>query len=38
VLIALTLAGEAGYLKSAQDIVANEAAAASRSRHDEAAD
>ena len=30
VLIALTLAGEAGYLKSAQDIVANEAAAASR--------
>ena len=30
VLIGLTLAGEAGYLKSAQDIVANEAAAASR--------
>jgi hypothetical protein len=30
VLIALTLAGEAGYLKSAQDIVADEAAAASR--------
>ena len=30
VLIALTLAGEAGYLKSAQDIVAGEAAAASR--------
>ena len=30
VLIALTLAGEAGYLKSAQDIVASEAAAASR--------
>jgi hypothetical protein len=30
VLIALTLAGEAGYLKSAQDIVANEAAASSR--------
>jgi hypothetical protein len=30
VLIALTLAGEAGYLKSAQDTVANEAAAASR--------
>jgi hypothetical protein len=30
VLIALTLAGEAGYLKSAQDVVANEAAAASR--------
>ncbi len=30
VMIALTLAGEAGYLKSAQDIVANEAAAASR--------
>jgi hypothetical protein len=30
VLIALTLAGEAGYLKSAQDIVANEAGAASR--------
>lgn len=30
VLIALTLAGEAGYLKSAQDIVADEAAASSR--------
>lgn len=30
VLIALTLAGEAGYLRSAEDIVANEAAAASR--------
>ena len=30
VLIGLTLAGEAGYLKSAQDIVADEAAAASR--------
>jgi hypothetical protein len=30
VLIALTLASEAGYLKSAQDIVADEAAAASR--------
>jgi hypothetical protein len=30
VLIGLTLASEAGYLKSAQDIVANEAAAASR--------
>ena len=30
VLIALSLAGEAGYLKSAQDIVANEASAASR--------
>ncbi len=30
VLIALTLAGEAGYLKSAQDIVAAEASAASR--------
>ena len=30
VLIGLTLAGEAGYLKSAQDIVATEAAAASR--------
>ena len=30
VLIALTLAGEAGYLKSAQDVVAGEAAAASR--------
>jgi hypothetical protein len=30
VLIALTLAGEAGYLRSAQDIVATEAAAASR--------
>lgn len=30
VLIALTLAGEAGYLKSAQDIVAAEAAASSR--------
>ena len=30
VLIALTLAGEAGYLKSAQDTVAGEAAAASR--------
>jgi hypothetical protein len=30
VLIALTLAGEAGYLKSAQDLVANEAAASSR--------
>jgi hypothetical protein len=30
VLIGLTLAGEASYLKSAQDIVANEAAAASR--------
>ena len=30
VLIGLTLAGEAGYLKSAQDIVANEEAAASR--------
>jgi hypothetical protein len=30
VLIGLTLAGEAGYLRSAQDIVANEAAAASR--------
>ncbi len=30
VMVALTLAGEAGYLKSAQDIVANEAAAASR--------
>lgn len=30
VLIALTLAGEAGYLKSAQDIVAGEAAASSR--------
>jgi hypothetical protein len=30
VLIALTLAGEAGYLKSSQDIVANEAAASSR--------
>ena len=29
-MIALTLAGEAGYLKSAQDIVADEAAAASR--------
>jgi hypothetical protein len=30
VLIAITLASEAGYLKSAQDIVAQEAAAASR--------
>ena len=30
VLIGLTLASEAGYLKSAQDIVADEAAAASR--------
>jgi hypothetical protein len=30
VLIALTLAGEAGYLRSAQDIVADEAAASSR--------
>ena len=30
VLIALTLAGEAGYLRSAQDIVAGEAAASSR--------
>ena len=30
VLIGLTLAGEAGYLRSAQDIVADEAAAASR--------
>ena len=30
VLIALSLAGEAGYLKSAQDIVAGEAAASSR--------
>jgi hypothetical protein len=30
VLIALTLVGEAGYLKSAQDIVADEAAASSR--------
>jgi hypothetical protein len=30
VLVALTLAGEAGYLKSAQDVVASEAAAASR--------
>ena len=30
VLIALTLASEAGYLRSAQDIVADEAAAASR--------
>lgn len=30
VLIAITLASEAGYLKSAQDIVAKEAAAASR--------
>jgi hypothetical protein len=30
VLIALTLAGEAGYLKSAQDVVADEAAASSR--------
>jgi hypothetical protein len=30
VLIALTLAGEAGYLKSARDVVADEAAAASR--------
>lgn len=30
VLIALTLAGEANYLKSAQDIVADEASAASR--------
>ena len=30
VLVALTLAGEAGYLRAAQDIVSNEAAAASR--------
>jgi hypothetical protein len=30
VLIALTLAGEAGYLRSAQDLVADEAAASSR--------
>ena len=30
VFVALTLAGEAGYLKSAQEIVASEAAAASR--------
>lgn len=30
VLIALTLVGEAGYLKSAQDVVADEAASASR--------
>ena len=32
VLIAVTLAGEAGYLKSAQDIVADEASAGSRLR------